>query len=1602
MSDPLARLLPALHRIVPRLDGTGLAEALWLAARMAESTPAPPPPPAPGPGVPQRDETAGAEERAAPAPAPAGPPGPPDGAGTRPRPAVTGAGDPPASVRPLHERLAGASHRMRGHAVAAPRAAVLPGGLELTRALRPWKRPWPRGRGTELDMDATVDGYARSGELIPVFAAAPERWFDLALVVDRSPGMRVWQETVTELTATLDRLGAFRTLQVSELSFDAAGRPRDPSRLRSADGRRLVLVISDCAADGWRRPEVWHQLRDWAGATPTAVLNPLPTRLWRRGGLNLPTVTYTPAAPGAHRSRLPLEPPALALAGADATAGTGADRDTAGRGAMTAPDGSRAWLPVPVLSLTPHSLGRWSRALMRGDPEGCTAVLVPPTGRLPRHDRPPAVPLPPATLAKGFLRTASSRAARLAVLCSPFDRLSLRLLHVVRRALVPDATVAEVAEVVTSGVFLPEPADGDQIELVLPPEAQAVLREELPAHELWEVRRALDRHVASGGDGPARFPAVAHDPAGPRELAAERAAFAHASRRTLELLGLAPPDAAPGAGTPPTTAGPDTLPPAPLPFADPDDTVARTAAGVESGAVSRLWITAGNGGSGAGRTAFALHLAHRLRDRFPDGRLYLDLRGSWPHPVPAEAALWTLLRDLGTPPGEIPTRTEELAEAVGTALRGRRTLLVLDDVPPEGEAPDTLTAVIPEDSTVIHTSRWRPPAGAGTTATGADDGPLTLGPLPGEAALALLPSRADRSVRESVAGRQWWPLALRVLSDWIASGDPPAPNGSSREYGMPRGDARTMHAETFLPARLDRLEPSALAGLALLALIPTGRFSRVEAMTLLDQDPGPAARLLRDLTRRGLVEHESGLLRAVREWAHPMRGGDAPAAAGRLLASYLRGAATRYARRHPGTSLPERLGVLPAREEWPDDGWVENALALAASDDGDDRARWGRDGRAALLLLLQDEAASPRHRGLYVQAARRLTAVAEPYPESRALFALAQALYEQGELDESREALLSADTDREQDPSVLPLTLLMEGRLAFGGGDLARAASRFEEAAELFRQVDDRHGEATARLEYARVQLRRERPEEAANAATEALQIFKEHGADEDAQAARRVRDVAWLGVERRERTVPCHLVAVAATPENGEAVLGAATRALSGGAGVPGDQLDARSAHDCCLLFVPQQVSLDLLFDVLAGALPAELEAQGLPPGARVAVHTGSVRLDATERLTEPGVEYTRAMLRSAEFRRVSGNYPEHPTLCVSPEAFDGLPAERTGRSFIEHRVTSRSGEVVCLVLTPRLDLSAYDAELLALARVFNERDPGGRRLAGILRDGFDAALDPADAGRFARRGPGAGETRRAGAEVVRGLLREFPFGDGSPATVLRWERTGRQGPVPLHFQFSASGPDWRLPSEWHGALCLLVHADDLRSRWSAGLVRVRSGTARPQDTGTDGSGPDLQQPHDRHTVLWLHREAPLPENVLLHLDQETREAVLTPADPVERIAELFRRVRAKVVPTGALRALAPRQNVYRSVRTAAAALQVEGILVLTGNRRGREAAAGLRLPLPEEDEYVSVRLTRRRPDHLGRPSVLANGVAWTPARPDDPVEPLPGTDLPRLRRAR
>src|SRR5262249_44268792 len=92
-------------------------------------------------------------------------------------------------------------------------------------------------------------------------------------------------------------------------------------------------------------------------------------------------------------------------------------------------------------------------------------------------------------------------------------------------------------------------------------------------------------------------------------------------------------------------------------------------------------ISALAGTAGVGKTALAVHWAHQIRDRFPDGQLYVNLRGYGPSAQvmnPAEAVR-RFLDALDVPPERIPTDLDAQAALYRSQLADRRMLIVLDN-----------------------------------------------------------------------------------------------------------------------------------------------------------------------------------------------------------------------------------------------------------------------------------------------------------------------------------------------------------------------------------------------------------------------------------------------------------------------------------------------------------------------------------------------------------------------------------------------------------------------------------------------------------------------------------------------------------------------------------------------------------------------------------------------------------------------------------------------------------------------------------------------------------------------------------------------------------
>lgn len=216
-----------------------------------------------------------------------------------------------------------------------------------------------------------------------------------------------------------------------------------------------------------------------------------------------------------------------------------------------------------------------------------------------------------------------------------------------------------------------------------------------------------------------------------------------------------------------------------------------------------------SGMAGVGKTATAVHWARRIAADYPDGQLFLNLRGHTALPAlePA-AALAALLRSLGLTGDQIPADPDRAAARLRTATADKRLLFLLDDA----ATADQIAPLLPggPGSLVIATSRNR--LGDLLGARRFDLAPLT----PGEAAgllrsLLRLPRTADRpDLADLARSAGYLPLALRLAAASTAD--------------APRADG----VEAVFDASYRALDPDAQRLLRLLGAVPA-RSLAVEA-----------------------------------------------------------------------------------------------------------------------------------------------------------------------------------------------------------------------------------------------------------------------------------------------------------------------------------------------------------------------------------------------------------------------------------------------------------------------------------------------------------------------------------------------------------------------------------------------------------------------------------------------------------------------------------------------------------------------------------------------------------------------------------------------------
>ncbi|MER7822672.1 pentapeptide repeat-containing protein [Streptomyces sp. NPDC096097] len=462
-----------------------IADILWLAARVDPAGAHPP-------------EEPGADPPGG-RPPPADPPVPEPG--PAPAPVAPAGGEPavqlfPAARRDPAGKPADDAMERRGSPLRLPRAASLDDPLALMRSLRPVGRRSIGGPGEELDEQLTVERSIERMVTTPVLRPAESRWLDLALVVDTHHSMLLWADHVDELRRVLTRSGVFRDVRTWQLTGTGPGAtpmvtrghggpPRNPLELADPAGRRLILVLSDTVAGGWREAPMRSMLRHWCAHNAVAVLNVLPERLWTRGAVRpVPFAVRADRPAAATRSWQRVPAARRARAGRRRTAGSPVVPVVPLVPVVGVASGSLARL-VRVVS----GDGRWRRlACLRLDGEPAAASVP--------EDPAPAGGRSALDVLERFRASASPTAQQLAAHLAAVP-LTLPVMTLVRRSLLRDSEHGHLAEVALGGLFEPWEDERDAAEVefeFLPGVREALLGSQLRG-DVAAVRELVRRRV---------------------------------------------------------------------------------------------------------------------------------------------------------------------------------------------------------------------------------------------------------------------------------------------------------------------------------------------------------------------------------------------------------------------------------------------------------------------------------------------------------------------------------------------------------------------------------------------------------------------------------------------------------------------------------------------------------------------------------------------------------------------------------------------------------------------------------------------------------------------------------------------------------------------------------------------------------------------------------------------------------------------------------------------------------------------------------------------------------------------------------------------------
>ena len=348
--------------------------------------------------------------------------------------------------------------KIEGLPFQAPAAPALPNKLQISRALRPLMRKVPSYYRRNLDVEATVNHIVEAlivkQEIwIPITKPQPERWLNLELVVEENRSSFIWQETINELNQILENYGIFQTVRNWNLSTDLQGNLQLVSRkkgkpknhrqynyreLYHSNGRGLILLVSDCVSTIWQAETIYQWLQKWSNQSPTAIMQLFPERLWLSSELGLGyKVKLSAFNPGVPNSKLICRE----------------DLDI------------EQVLNLPIITLEAESLKEWAKVVAGYGKIQTPAIVLDLDfikEQVDKTEISQSSEASPEAIVDRFLATASPTAQRLAGLMAAVP-VSLPVVHLIQKTMLPKSTPVNVAEVFLSGMIERKKNDSSEI-----------------------------------------------------------------------------------------------------------------------------------------------------------------------------------------------------------------------------------------------------------------------------------------------------------------------------------------------------------------------------------------------------------------------------------------------------------------------------------------------------------------------------------------------------------------------------------------------------------------------------------------------------------------------------------------------------------------------------------------------------------------------------------------------------------------------------------------------------------------------------------------------------------------------------------------------------------------------------------------------------------------------------------------------------------------------------------------------------------------------------------------------------------------------------------